>query len=145
MKTKDNFTPWNQLDPYRGKYFNSEWPTLKELFDINTERFGERECWKEYSPKEICFTYKEAQKKVKEISWWMLSQGIEKGDKVIVSGKNSVAWALTYMAAQYAGAPIVPLDNALHDEDFIKLAKFSDAVIMITDNDRIRRSRLLFQ
>lgn len=139
MKTKDNLTPWNQFDPYRGKYFNAEWPTLKQLFEINVERYGERECWKEYSPKYICYTYQEAQKKLKEISNWLLNLGLEKGDKVIVSGKNSVAWVMAYMAAQYAGVTIVPLDNGLHDEDFIKLAKFSDAVVMFADNDRMKK------
>ena len=59
MKTKDNFTPWKQFDSYRGKEFNGEWPTIKELFHINTLRYGDNVCWKEYSPKEI--TYKEGQ------------------------------------------------------------------------------------
>ena len=60
MRTKDNFTPWNQFDSYRGKEFKGQWPTIKELFHINTMRFGDNPCWKEYTPKEISLTYKEA-------------------------------------------------------------------------------------
>ena len=139
MKTKDNFTPWNQFDAYRGKEFSGEWPTIKELFHINTMRYPDNTCWKEYSPKEISLTYKEAEDKVKEVSSWFLSLGVKKGDKIIVSGKNSVAWAVTYIAVQYAGCTVVPLDSSLHDEDFIKFAKFSDSVVLVADNDRMKK------
>ena len=139
MKTKDNFTPWNQFDTYRGKEFSGEWPTIKELFHINTMRYPDNTCWKEYSPKEIALTYKEAEEKVKEVSSWFLSLGVKKGDKIIVSGKNSVAWAVTYIAVQYAGCTVVPLDSSLHDEDFIKFAKFSDSVVLVADNDRMKK------
>ncbi len=139
MKTKDNLTPWNQFDSYRGKEFKGEWPTIKELFHINTMRYGSNSCWKEYSPKEVSLTYKEAEDKVKELSSWFLSLGVKKGDKIIVSGKNSVAWAVTYIAVQYAGCTVVPLDSSLHDEDFIKLARFSDSVILVADNDRMKK------
>ena len=139
MKTKDNFTPWNQFDAYRGKEFSGEWPTIKELFHINTMRYPDNTCWKEYSPKEISLTYKEAEEKVKEVSSWFLSLGVKKGDKIIVSGKNSVAWAVTYIAVQYAGCTVVPLDSSLHDEDFIKFAKFSDSVVLVAGNDRMKK------
>ena len=139
MKTKDNFTPWNQFDTYRGKEFSGEWPTIKELFHINTMRYPDNTCWKEYSPKEISLTYKEAEEKVKEVSSWFLSLGVKKGDKIIVSGKNSVAWAVTYIAVQYAGCTVVPLDSSLHDEDFIKFARFSDSVVLVADNDRMKK------
>ena len=139
MKTKDNFTPWNQFDTYRGKEFSGEWPTIKQLFQINTMRYPDNTCWKEYSPKEISLTYKEAEEKVKEVSSWFLSLGVKKGDKIIVSGKNSVAWAVTYIAVQYAGCTVVPLDSSLHDEDFIKFAKFSDSVVLVADNDRMKK------
>ncbi len=139
MRTKDNLTPWNRFDPYRGKYFNGEWPTLKELFVLNTTLFPERNCWVEFAPKYLCLTYKDAAVRVKKVSSWLLSLGLGKGDKVIVSGKNSVAWAVTYMAVLYMGGTIVPLDNSLHDEDFIKLAKFSDSVVLIADSDRMSR------
>lgn len=139
MKTKDNLTPWNQFDEYRGKYFNGEWPTLKELFTINTMRFKDLNCWIEFQPEYLALTYNEALKRVKTLSSWLLSLGLKKGDKVIVSGKNSVAWAVTYMAVIYFGGTIVPLDSSLHDEDFIKLATFSDSVVLICDNDRLKR------
>ncbi len=139
MRTKDNLTPWNRFDPYRGKYFNGEWPTLKELFTLNTELYADRNCWVEFQPKYLCLTYRDALERVKNVSSWLLSLGLKKGDKVIVSGKNSVAWAVVYMSVLYMGGTIVPLDSSLHDEDFIKLAEFSDSVVLIADKDRMKK------
>jgi long-chain acyl-CoA synthetase len=138
MRTKDSFTPWDKLYPYKGTMYHATWPTLKELFEITVERFGSRVCWKEFVPKPVSYTYSEALPIVKGITSWLLSSGIRKGDKVIVSGKNSVAWGFGYFAVIFAGATVVPLDNALSDEDFIRLAKFSDSVAMLTDSNRLK-------
>ena len=137
MSTKNNSTPWDFLDNYRGKEFTGEWPTLPEVFHITTLRFGERYCWRAFSPEEIRFTFNQAEKKIKELASYILSIGIEKGEKIIVSGKNSPEWAFAYMAALYAGATIVPLDNALDAADFIKIAKFSDATMIFADTFRL--------
>ncbi len=139
MRTKDNLTPWNRFDPYRGKDFNGEWPTLKELFSLNCRLYRDRNCWIEFAPEYLCLTYGQVEQRVKKVSSWLLSLGLEKGDKVIVSGKNSVAWAVVYMAALYMGGIVVPLDNSLHDEDFVKLASFSDSSVLIADRDRMNK------
>ena len=138
MKTKDNLTPWDFLENYKGKEFNGQWPTLPELFHITTIRHSERHCWRAFAPEEIRFTYNEAEKKIKELASYILNLGIEKGEKIIVSGKNSPEWAFCYMAALYAGATIVPLDNALDTADFIKIAKFSDATMIFADIFRLK-------
>ncbi len=137
MKTNDSFTPWDKLYPYKGTMYHATWPTLKELFEITAERFGQRVCWKEFVPNPVSYTYGEALPIVKEIASWLLSSGIRKGDKVIVSGKNSVAWGFGYFAVIFAGATVVPLDNAFSDEDFIRVAKFSDSVALLADSNRL--------
>ena len=137
MKTKDSFTPWDKLYPYKGTMYHATWPTLKELFEITAERFGQRICWKEFVPKPVSYTYGEALVIVKRLASWLISSGIRKGDKIIVSGKNSVAWGFGYFAAIFAGATVVPLDTAFSNEDFIRLAKFSDAVALLADSNRL--------
>ncbi|MBI9094421.1 MAG: AMP-binding protein [Sphaerochaeta sp.] len=139
MRTKDSFTPWDMLYPYKGTMYHATWPTLKELFEITVKRFGPRVCWKEFVPNPVSYTYSEALVIVKGISSWLISSGIRKGDKVIVSGKNSVAWGFGYFAVLFAGATVVPLDNALSDEDFIKLSEFSDSVAMFADSNRLMK------
>lgn len=137
MKTKDNLTPWDFLDEYKGREFNGQWPTLPELFHITTLRYGERYCWRAFAPEEIRFTFSEAESKIKQLASYILNVGIEKGEKIIVSGKNSPEWSFAYMAALYAGATIVPLDNALDKDDFVKIAKFSDATMIFADTFRL--------
>lgn len=139
MRTKDSFTPWDVLYPYKGTLYHAQWPTVKELFEITTARFAQRVCFKEFVPKPVSYTYQEALPLIRYISSWLLKAGITKGDKVIVSGKNSVAWAFGYFATIFAGATVVPLDNALSDEEFIRLATFSDAVAMFADGARLSK------
>lgn len=137
MKKKDNPTPWVQLDPWRGKEFEGEFPTIKEQMHISAMRFPDRPFFEVFAPKHFTLTFKEAERKIMDISNWILSVGIEKGEKIIVSGKNSPEWAAAYLAVQYAGGTVVPLDNALLDEDFVKLAKFSDSTIIFADKARL--------
>lgn len=137
MKKKDTPTPWLQLEPWRGKEFNGEFPTIKEQLHITTLRFPDRPFLEVFAPKHFIMTFKEAERKIIDISNWILSIGIEKGEKIIVSGKNSPEWACAYLAVQYAGGTVVPLDNALLDEDFVKLAKFSDSSIIFADKSRL--------
>ena len=54
---KHNPEPWKVLDPYRGKYFEGEWPSIPQMFDINVERFPNNKVFEEFSPKPITFTY----------------------------------------------------------------------------------------
>ena len=137
MKSKDNLTPWNVLDSYRGKEFSGEWPTLDELFHITCLRFPDRPCWEVFSPEHSLFPYSEAEKKIKRIASFFIAKGLKKGDKVIVSGKNSPEWAFVYIATIYAGATIVPMDNMMDEPTFEKLAAFSDAVMLFADKQRL--------
>ena len=138
MKQKHNNTPWRQLEPWRGTEFNGEFPTIKEQLHITSLRYPDNVFLEVFQPKHFSMTFKETEKKVIEISNWILSNGIEKGEKIIVSGKNSPEWACAYLAVQYAGATVVPLDNGLLDEDFVTLAKFSDSTIIFADEHRLK-------
>lgn len=138
MRTKDTPTPWKQLDPWRGTEFVGEFPTIKEQMHISALRYPERPFLEVFSPKHYVMTFKEAERKIKDVSNWILAQGIEKGEKIIVSGKNSPEWACAYLAVQYAGGIVVPLDNNLLEEDFVKLAKFSDSTIILADSARLK-------
>ena len=60
MGKKHNPRPWDFLDNYRGKFFEGEWPSLPEMFDITVERWGSRKCFESFSPKHLVFTYTEA-------------------------------------------------------------------------------------
>ena len=48
MKNQD--APWSFLEKYRGRFFQGEWPTVAEMFEIACERFGERRAFTAFEP-----------------------------------------------------------------------------------------------
>ena len=128
--------PWRYLDQYRGKFFDSEWPSLAQMFDISVERFPDNRCFEAFSPKHITFTYKEAKAQFDKVARWLYSQGVRKGDRVAVSGKNSPEWAIAYMGIVYMGAIVVPVDAALSNSEIEHLVDFVEIKGIFLDGDR---------
>lgn len=125
------------IDEYRGKSFKGEWPTLREMFEITVSRFPNNTAFRAILPKELSFTYKEADKKIREIAYYLMDRGVKKGDHVAVCGKNSPEWALAYLAITFAGATIVPLDYSLHTSEMEKLLSFGDVDRIFIDSEKI--------
>jgi long-chain acyl-CoA synthetase len=127
--------PWKALETYKGKYFSGDWPTLPELFNITADRFPERRCFSAYEP-DLFFTYREAHSKILSVSNYLKKNGVKKGDKVAVTGKNSPEWAIAYLAIMYAGATVVPLDYQLHAEEITSLVDFSGVSLLFVDEEK---------
>lgn len=136
MKSRTEL-PWTFLNEFRGTDFKGEWPTVPEMFGISCRRFPARPCFTVFEPDRITLTYSETLDCVKRLSNWMLSQGIQKGDKIAVSGKNSPEWAAVYLAALFSGAVIVPIDYGLHNEEIDNLLAASKPRIFFVDEEKI--------
>ena len=58
---------------------------------------------------------------------WLTANGLKKGERVAVMGKNSPEWATAYLAALFASGIVVPVDNgidkACHSNDFPSAVK----------------------
>lgn len=137
MSKKSDSTAWSFLDEYRGREFEGKWPSISKMFHISALRYPDNECFKAFSPKEEVFTYAEAERKIREISNYLLSQGVKKGDKIAVSGKNSPEWAFAYFGIIYSGCIVVPLDILLKDNEMETFLKFGDVKMLFIDSDRI--------
>ena len=129
----------NELSQYRGKYFSSQWPTIYEMFSISVARFPQRACFTTFDPHRKTLTYVQVDELIKKAAAHMISAGVRKGDKVTLNGKNSVQWAIAYLAINYIGAVIVPIDNQLHIDRVQRLASFADSVYFIADFDVISK------
>ncbi|TVR55701.1 MAG: long-chain fatty acid--CoA ligase [Spirochaetaceae bacterium] len=136
MPSQNKGNPWDFLDEYRGKVFSGEWPTLPELFDITTSRHPDRPCFTVYEPGRVSLTYAEALDRIRMVSQYLRSIGVDHGDKVAVSGKNSPEWAVAYLAVLYAGAIVVPIDYQLKDSEISKLLDVSDSKVLFIDGER---------
>ncbi len=137
-----NREPWKELETYKGKYFSGEWPTLPELFNITADRFPDRRCFSIYDP-DLFFTYKEAHSKILSVSNYLKKNGVKKGDKVAVTGKNSPEWTIAYLSIMYAGATVVPLDYQLHAEEITALIDFSGVSLLFVDEEKFDEIRQL--
>ena len=136
MPSQNKENPWDFLDEYRGKAFSGEWPTLPELLNITASRYPERPCFTVYDPERVSLTYSEALGRIKKVSQYLRSIGVEHGDKVAVSGKNSPEWAVAYLAVLYAGAIVVPIDYQLKDAEISRLLDVADCKVFFIDGER---------
>ena len=127
---------WAWLDQYRGDHFKGEWPTIPEMFKLSHFRFPGKICFTSFSPLEIHYTYDEASGFIHNTASYLKNQGIRKGDRVALTGKNSPAWAMAYLAVVELGAVIVPLDYQMEKETISRILDFVEASILFVDKER---------
>ncbi len=124
---------WDELDQYRGTYFQGQWPTIIDLLLITEQKFGWRNGFTVFRPQRATLTFSEILAKVKQVSSYLQECGISKGDRIVINGKNSPAWAIAYLATLYCGAIVVPLDNQLHIDRAENLCSYVDASFVFAD------------
>lgn len=136
MAKKEMYNPIAFLDEFKGKDFKGEWPTVVEMFDITVKRFKDRPCFRQFVPNDLQFNYSQVREKVIEVANNILTYA-EPKDKIAVCGKNSVEWAITYLAVLYAGCIVVPLDANLKDSETDILIKFAGVKALYADAGKI--------
>ena len=139
MQSLKNYNPIKFLDDYRDKDFHGEWPTLVEMLKITVKRFGERNAftdWDTDDGSKRTYSYNEVFIKVEKLAKWLVQNGVEKGDRIAVSGKNSPEWATVYLAAHFAGAVICPIDYALHEDEIENLLKTAEPKFLFIDFEK---------
>jgi long-chain acyl-CoA synthetase len=125
---------WDDLDQFRGTQFSGQWPTVYEMFMISLKQFPKNKCFTVFSPERTTLSYEEVFQQFSMIGSYLLEQGIHKGDKVVINGKNSPQWALAYLAVLYAGAVVVPLDNQMHPDRVSALSAFCEVKFVLADS-----------
>ncbi|MCD6202720.1 MAG: AMP-binding protein [Bacteroidales bacterium] len=81
------------------------------------------------------FTYREIAILMARIHLFYRENGITEGDKVALIGKNSVHWAVVYLATVTYGAIVVPLLPDFRPEDIQKLVDHSDSKILFSEKN----------
>lgn len=139
MKPLRDDVSWKFLDEYRGKFFKSNWPTLPQMFRISVERWPDNICLVDFDGNggsKQSYTYTQVWRNVETLAQWMISNGIKKGDRVAVSGKNSPEWAVVYIASMLAGAIACPMDYALHNNEIANLIKTAKPKMLFVDEEK---------
>ncbi|MFA7592081.1 MAG: class I adenylate-forming enzyme family protein, partial [Sphaerochaetaceae bacterium] len=130
---------WDILEQYRPSLFKGQWPSIPTMFSITLARYPDNPAFTTIGSQGKSYTYAQADVQIKRIAAYMQSKGIGKEDKVVLNGKNSPEWAMAYLATQFCGATVVPLDNQLSPERVNALGKFSQAKMLIADVDVIEK------
>lgn len=139
MKAIRDDVSWRFLDEYRGKFFKSNWPTLPQMFRISVERWPDNICFVDFDGNggsKQSYTYTQVWRNVETLAQWMISNGIKKGDRVAVSGKNSPEWATVFIASMLAGAIACPMDYALHNNEIANLIKTAKPKMLFIDEEK---------
>jgi len=128
---------WDILETYRGRLFEGDWPSISTMFSITVERHAQRKSFTTLGANGKTFTYGQLNEEILRVAAYMQEQGVGKGDRVLLNGKNSPAWAIGYLATLFCGAVIVPLDNQMQAERVNALGSFAGASFMLADSDVI--------
>lgn len=131
-----------QTDPLKylegmEKFYSGDWPTLTEMFQITLMKYPDKKAFTGFYPRKRSFTYREVDQWAGKIAGFLKSKGIEKGDKIGLTGKNSPEWALCWLAILYAGAVAVPVDYQLKKEEIAGLFKRADVKLGFSDHEAL--------
>jgi len=80
------------------------------------------------------FTYKEVGEKILKIHQLFRENGIKKGDKIALFGKNSANWGVIYLSTVTYGAVIVPILPDFKPADVQHIVTHSDSILLFAED-----------
>ena len=78
-------------------------------------------------------SYRELRQRAHDVARRLGAAGVQKGDRVILSGLNHPDWPITYFGILYAGAVAVPLDPALDTHKAAVIEASAQAKLAVLD------------
>ncbi len=83
------------------------------------------------------YTYKELYTNCLKLKSKLGSMGYKPGDYISVYGDNSPNWVVSYIAINFLGGTVIPLDALLGAHDIYNFLEFSEAKAVIVDENHI--------
>ncbi|RPJ09995.1 MAG: hypothetical protein EHM30_15990 [Desulfobacteraceae bacterium] len=90
--------------------------TIYDLINRNAVIFGKRQAWFEVDDGRT-LTFSEFKEKIDRIACGLQMEGIKRGDRIGVLGKNSLEYFLLYGAAAALGAIMLPINWRLSSDE----------------------------
>ncbi len=108
---------------------------LSGLIHTTCEKFAKRNAFMLKENKKIfTVTFEDFEKRIIRMATGLKKRGITECN-VIISGKNSYEWVVSFLSAIYAGCVVVPLDASLPAEEYSRIVKRSDAKAILFSPD----------
>ncbi len=121
-----------------------DYPNFRFLFDDITQKFEALPVFRIRAPEAAdsnlihgnkfnynACSYGDLRQKSYALGRFLLAQGLEKQDKVLLLGDSHPEWCFSYIAALVAGLVIVPLDPAMDADSVAGLLKASGARALV--------------
>ena len=109
--------------------------TIIEMFNRSVINYPNNRCFTQFGKETQQYTYSEAKEKIVEIAGELIELGVNPGDNIGLTGKNSPNWGLAYLSILYAGGVVIPVDNALKLDKKIELFKAAECSIVFSDSN----------
>lgn len=102
--------------------------SLAAIIRESIRKYAEIPAFSDYGCAPV--TYREAGERIAALHRFFDAFHLKKGDRVALLGRNSVNWALVYLATISYGAVIVPILPDFHPEDVIHLVNHSGSLLL---------------
>ncbi|MBQ7356990.1 MAG: acyl--CoA ligase [Clostridia bacterium] len=123
-----------------------EFSTVREMIEDVGERFAGKVAFRyrnnPHDKEPVCVNYETLRDSVRAIATEMLDRGY-KGKHIVVIGKHTYSWILTYFATLSMGAVLVPLDRDWSKEDLLDTVKNADAHCIFCDSDIAEKCKFI--
>src|SRR5580704_10113302 len=86
-------------------------------------------------------TYGELRRMAESIGRWIGENGFPRGSRLVIMADNHPRWVAAYLGIIASGCVAVPLDTALHADQFAKLLKDSGALAVFVDAKHVSVTR----
>lgn len=127
------------LDSFRRTFFSGEWPTVSELFLISRNRFPDSPFFTDFEGSggsRQTLTYNQVYENASRLASWLIENGLEKGDRIAVTGKNSPEWGTAFLAGFLAGSVVCPMDYGLSEKELENLIATAKPKFVFVDEEK---------
>ena len=119
----------------KNSYTEKRFDNYRELINLSADKFKSKTAFLikmgEKSYRRVSYT--ELRESYYRLCLYLLGRGFE-GRRIVVTGKNSYAWTLSYLAAATVGVA-VPVDKELSVEDIDNFIDSSNAALVLADGE----------
>ena len=84
-------------------------------------------------------TFREWDEESNRLARWLISSGVERGDRVSIylSAQEALRWIVTYAAVHKAGAVAVPTNTRLSEREVATILRHAEVSVIVTDPEMI--------
>ncbi len=114
--------------------------TINDLLAYSASRFSEKTALRMQRDGEwISYTYADLQRRARTVGRQLRTEGLVKGDRVVLFAENQPDWGAAYLGAASRGVVVVPLDSQAWHREVWSVARFTEARAILASERTIER------